>query len=134
MEKYFNKIEIDIPSKRLYNQNAHKLSNRMIKVLNAFPNSFLPEAGYTIEITGITEKKASSLLQEGFESFVGHASFADVLSARLGVKIPVNRNQASANGQVLVCAVNPPRRLAEGEIWTEQEILSMPIVYALIHY
>jgi hypothetical protein len=103
-----------------------------VKLLNAFPNSFLPREGQELVIKGISEAEASKILKEGFQSFIGHESFASVLSPRLGVDIPLNRGQASLEGTVLIAAVIPPRRLGEGELWTEEEILNMSITYVLI--
>lgn len=104
-----------------------------VKLLNAFPNSFLPREGQELVIKGISEAEASEILKkEGFMSYIGHESFASVLSPRLGVEIPLNRGQASLEGNVLIAAVLPPRRLGEGELWTEKEILDMSITYALI--
>lgn len=107
----------------------------MISLLNAFPNSFLPAQGKEVKMLGLSEAQASELLAKGFSSFVGHQNFAEVLSARTGVPIPVNRGFAPVPTQenpALVAAVIPPRRLGEGESWTEDEILKMPITWVLI--
>lgn len=107
----------------------------MIALLNAFPNIALPDAGDFLMVKGINEEEARKMLsEEDFESYVGHQSFADVLSSRLGIDIPLNRSQATCEGTWLIASVQPPRRLAEGEIWTEEEILSMPIKYCVIEF
>jgi hypothetical protein len=106
-------------------------------LLNALPNSFMPTAGQSLVIQGITEQYATELLQGEFNSYVGHQSFAQVLSERTGVSIPVHRGQAPSpmdafGAKALVAMVQPPRRLGEGEAWTEAEILSMPITWVLV--
>jgi len=55
-----------------------------------------------------------------------------VLSAQTGISIPVNRSQADLGSDILAALVTTPRRLAEGEKWNEDEILSMPIQWVLV--
>lgn len=109
----------------------------MLTLLNALPNSFMPQPGQSLVIQGVTEQYATELLQGGFVSYVGHESFAQILSERTGVKIPVHRGQAPSpmeafGAKALVAMVQPPRRLAEGEVWTEAEVLAMPITWVLV--
>ena len=97
----------------------------------------MPTAGQSLVIQGVTEQYATELLQGDFESYVGHQSFAQILSERTGVRIPVHRGQAPSpmeafGSKALVAMVQPPRRLAEGEAWTEDEILAMPITWVLV--
>lgn len=112
----------------------------MIHICNAFPNSFLPIPGAELRVKGLSEANAKGdLAVHEWVSHVGHQSFADVLSARLGIEIPANRTQCPAPAElkkgdrILIAAVQPPRRLAEGEVWTEEEILSMPIAYVEVY-
>lgn len=51
-------------------------------------------------------------------------------------KIPVNRTPITpAKGDTVFCGLfTPPRRLAEGSLWTEAEILSMPINWVYIDF
>lgn len=109
----------------------------MLTLLNSLPNAFMPQPGQSLVIQGITEKFASDLLAQGFQSFVGHESFAQILSERTGVEIPVHRGMAPSpmeqfGAKALVAMVQPPRRLGEGEAWTEAEILAMPITWVLV--
>lgn len=109
----------------------------MLSLLNSLPNAFMPTPGQSLVVQGVTEKYATDLLQGGFESFVGHESFAQILSERTGVEIPVHRGMAPSpmggfGAKALVAMVQPPRRLAEGEAWTEEEILAMPITWVLV--
>jgi len=101
-------------------------------LLNSLPNALLPKWDeQALVIEGISEDMAIEALSEGFESFVGRKSFAEVLSKRTGLHIPTHRGKAPplvAHGtKAIVALVQPPRRLAEGEKWTEEQILSMPI-------
>jgi hypothetical protein len=108
----------------------------MINLTNALPNSFFPASGEILQVIGISESRAIEILSQGFQSFVGHSSFAQVLSSRTGLEIPTNRAFAPspiATGEpTLVAAVQPPRRLAEGEVWSEEDIISMPISWVLV--
>ena len=108
----------------------------MINLTNALPNSFFPSSGEILQVAGISESRAIEILSQGFQSFVGHASFAQVLTGRTGIEIPTNRAFApspmATKQPTLVAAVQPPRRLAEGEVWSEEDILTMPITWVLV--
>jgi len=106
-------------------------------LLNALPNALLvPEPGEKKEITGITSQEARRELSGGFTSAVGHQSTADVLSKRLRKKVEFNRIQLQPKkGDVLIIgAFAPPRRLKEGEFFTEEEILKCRVKFCKIVY
>lgn len=82
-------------------------------------------------------------------SCVGHSSTADLFSKVLGaavgaqinfnalpLDIPVNRVQANPQaGDVVVAGLfTSNRRLAEGELYSEQDILAMPIKWIMVSY
>jgi hypothetical protein len=107
----------------------------MIYLLNSLPNALLvPRAGEKRTIEGITANEAREILAGGFVSAVGHQSTADVLTKKLGLKVEFNRIQLQPQkGDVLVVgAFSPPRRLAEGEFFSEKEILRCPIGFCKI--
>ena len=106
----------------------------MLYVLNSFPNSLYPTTpGEAITSTCLSEKEARALLSTiDWTSAIGHLSTAELLSARLGVNVPVNRVQVPSGAEYLVCLFVSPRRLAEGERWTEEDILQFDINYILV--
>ena len=106
----------------------------MLYVLNSFPNSLYPTTpGEAITSTCLSEKEARILLSAvEWTSALGHLSTAELLSARLGVNVPVNRIQVPSGAEYLVCLFVSPRRLAEGERWTEEDILQFDINYILV--
>ncbi len=106
----------------------------MLYVLNSFPNSLYPTTpGGVITSTCISEEEARALLSiTEWTSALGHRSTTELLSARLGVNLPVNRVEVPAGDEYLVCLFVSPRRLAEGEKWTEEDILNFNINYILI--
>jgi hypothetical protein len=106
----------------------------MLYVLNSLPNTiwgFLP-----VTVKTVTIQEVKDLLSGGFASAVGHADFAEILSAQAGIEIPAQRIQAkpdfAAGDRLLAGLVTPPRRLAEGERWSQEEILAMPIKWVLV--
>lgn len=110
----------------------------MLYLLNSLPNAILiPEAGEIREIQGISESEAIALWNSTPDrvSAIGHASTADVLVKR-GLECELNRIQVSpAKGDMLlVAAFTPNRRLAEGEFFTEDEILGFPIKYCTVQF
>lgn len=103
----------------------------MIKLLSAIPNSILsPGDGFEVLVSSLSEDAVKNeLLTKGFKSCVGHESTAKLFSEKLGLDIQVNRqNITLSTGDILIAGMfTPPRRLNEGEVWTESEILAMPI-------
>lgn len=83
-------------------------------------------------------------------SAIGHYSTALLLSKRLNdavgatygfkpvgsIEIPVNRISVQPQiGDVVICALfAPPSRLAEGEQWTEEQILNCPIKWVKVEF
>ena len=106
----------------------------MLFVLNSFPNSLYPtRRGGVITSTCISEEEAHALLSAvEWTSAIGHLSTAELLSARLGVDLAVNRLQVPSGAEYLVCLFVSPRRLAEGERWSEEDILRFNINYILV--
>jgi len=107
-------------------------------LLNAFPNSLLvPQfvGGKTV-VERIGEDAAEAILLDGFESAIGHDSTANVISVRLGVEVKKSRiNVAPTDGDTLIIAAfTPPRRLEEGQLFTEEEILSFDLAFCRIQW
>ena len=110
----------------------------MLFLLNSLPNAILiPEAGEIREIKGISEAEAITLWNSTDDrtSAIGHASTADVLCKR-DLDCELNRIQVTpVEGDILlVAAFTPNRRLAEGEFFTEAEILGFPIKFCTVQF
>ena len=108
-------------------------------LLNSLPNTVLISAakqGFKSELKPIKTSFVELLLSEGVNSFVGHADFAEILSKNIGVDIPTNRAQYTPglNDATILALVSPQRRLNEGEKWSVEEILAMPIEYFLLSF
>lgn len=107
-----------------------------IFLLNAFPNSLLvpQKIGQTTVVERISTCDAGSILFDGFESAIGHDSTANVISVRLGIEVKKARiNVVPQDGDTLIIAAfTPPRRLEEGELFTEQEILLFDLAFCRI--
>jgi hypothetical protein len=105
-------------------------------LLNAFPNALLvPKyVRQTTTVERISESTAKDTLWAGFESAIGHDSTANVISVRLGIDVKKARiNVVPQNGDTLIIAAfTPPRRLEEGELFSEQEILSFDLAFCRI--
>ncbi len=109
-----------------------------IKIMSAMPNALLaPKPNTTLTITEISEEQAKiKVAKNPWKSFVGHTSTAALFSDRLGVSIEYDRTEVefALHDCLLVGLFVAPRRLKEGERWTETEILSMPIQWALVQW
>lgn len=109
----------------------------MLYILSALPNSLIiPTAGEAVEIKGITLQEVRETLSTSeFVSGVGHATTADLYSAVLGLPVTFNRlNVEKKEGNTIIAGIfTPPRRLAEGEKWSEEDILKMQINWVIIN-
>ena len=103
----------------------------MIKLLSAIPNSILsPGDGFEVLVSSLSDEDVKTeLSKDKWESCVGHDSTAKLFSEKLGLDIQSNRqNIILLPIEALIAGMfTPPRRLGEGEVWTEEEILAMPI-------
>ena len=103
----------------------------MIKLLSAIPNSILsPGDGFEVLVSSLSEEDVKTeLSKDKWESCVGHDSTAKLFSEKLGLDIQSNRQNIILlpNEALIAGMFTPPRRLGEGEVWTEEEILAMPI-------
>jgi hypothetical protein len=96
----------------------------MIGILNSLPNMILDGNGNGVNVVPVKVNE----VPKG-DSFIGHSSFANALSVILSQTIDVSRLQFSWENYDIAfcCLVQPTRRLAEGEFWSESEILSFPV-------
>ena len=108
----------------------------MIYLVNSLPNKVIvpPSPGFEVVIEKIELQEAIKYLRRGFKSNVGHQNYADALSILTGLDIEMNREEVFYDTSDLIIAaiVIPPGRLEEGESWTEDQFLEMPIRWAKI--
>ena len=75
---------------------------------------------------------AKTLAQDGIYSVIGHQSTADLLSAKLGVEIKMNREnyKKESDDSIIVCL--PSKRLDEGKVLTLDELNQIDIKFWII--
>lgn len=106
-------------------------------LLNSVPNAIWGST--TLKVKTINVLQVQHNLKYNFQmvSAIGHQSFADILTSVLEMEVKENRIEVSPNWEagdkVISALITPPRRLAEGEKWTEEELLSMPIKWVVIY-
>lgn len=88
---------------------------KKIKVLNGFPMGAMPEEAEIISYEVKLEKAKKLVVSNWYESYVGHADTASILTQMLGVPIEFNRCSAvfEIGDIILTCAYTGPR-LPEG--------------------
>jgi hypothetical protein len=121
-----------------------KNSNSTTYLMNSLPGSLMPKAGETMTITGLTQEqvfafcveKNTKRLSPEVVSAIGDDTVSVLLSAKLGAFIPANCiNVVPQKGDTLIIAqFTSPRQLAEGEGYTEEEILNFQINWQGIKY
>ena len=80
-------------------------------------NVLMPAAGYShsINVKTLYMDEVKDILEDGFESSIGHADIAAILSEMLEIEVtPNRRNDNLLPGDVLIVAQYIGPRLAEG--------------------
>ena len=73
-----------------------------------------------------------TLVQDRFYSVIGHQSTADLLSAKLGVEIKLNReNYKKEKGDAIIVCL-PNKRLEEGKVLSLEELNQIDIKFWVI--
>jgi Domain of unknown function (DUF1874). len=99
-----------------------------IYLTNAFSLSMLgvlPPQGLTVKVRPVSLEEVKSLLQQGFESAVGHESTAAVISALLGVEVPPRRVAITLSTGDRVVVFQLQVRLPEGAVLTAEEVATL---------
>ncbi|QIR36830.1 DUF1874 domain-containing protein [Tolypothrix sp. PCC 7910] len=115
-----------------------------IILMSAIPNSILG-CGLHLTITPSTAKGVRQILfrtrpdlkeEEKWVSAVGHENTAQIYSVLLRREIKFNRMEVKPTPEdTIICGLfTPPRRLGEGEKWTEEEILSFQINWVVLNF
>lgn len=83
--------------------------------INFFAGEIQTNHGVMLSIIKIGTQQARQELLQGFESFIGHADLANILSQMLGMEVPVHRGQYQFEpGDVIIVAQYVGPRLPEG--------------------
>ena len=86
----------------------------MIKISNAFSIQMLT-GGATVNFAPVTVEYVARKIQTGFESYVGHADLAAVISDAIGIEVPANRSALTlTDDDILIVAQYRGPRLPEG--------------------
>ena len=107
----------------------------MIYIGNAFSLGMLdPEKPeHKIYVVKLTLDEARNLVEtRNYQSVIGHASTAEVLSRLLGVEVPMNRvNLRLKEGDSLL-VFQLTSRLPEGRILTDEELAQLSYIFYLV--
>jgi hypothetical protein len=85
----------------------------------------------------LTPDKAKELIETGGQSCCNpsHKSTLDALKAKFGITVPIPDKapfvKLSVGDKVVVLSARFPRRLAEGETWTAEEIAAAEFKFGL---
>jgi hypothetical protein len=97
----------------------------MIFLANAFSLNMLgviPQQGLTVRVRPISLEEVKALLQQGFESAVGHQGTAEVITTLLGLPVEANRVAIRLNPGDKLVVFQLGTRLAEGQVLSAEEV------------
>ena len=98
----------------------------MMYLCNAFSLGMLPASPeLTLRVRSLSLEEVKGLLKEGYTSAVGHESTARILTTLLGVEVPLNRVAITLSPGDRVVVFQLGIRLQEGQILSEEEVLSL---------
>jgi hypothetical protein len=102
-------------------------------LLTAFSIGMIPNNSLTIvEFEGISCKEAAEiLLEQGFESAVGHKATAKILSEKFKFFVPSDRKQVKLNRNDSAIVVSIAMRLPEGKVLSLAELRECPLSFYL---
>lgn len=107
---------------------SKKEVRRMVYVLNT---PIITDYGdYSFRKIGVEEAK--DVLAGGFVSAVGHQGTADVLTAVLGIVIPMNRIAVKMEAGDKAVVFRLTSRLPEGTVLTAEELKAIPYELGLL--
>ena len=105
-----------------YSQTSSQVKSQTVFLTNAFSVNMLSQLPAVVRFEEISVEEAKNLITNGFESAVGHAGTAQILSQLLSVNVPVARKEVKlARGQVAVI-FQLLIRLQEGQILSAEEV------------
>ncbi|MDF1539330.1 MAG: DUF1874 domain-containing protein [Candidatus Thorarchaeota archaeon] len=93
-----------------------------------------PEFEGNVQIRNISPQEAGEILINGFESSIGHQSTADVISALLEIKVPVQRLDTRMRDGDVVVAFQLQQRLPEGIILSADELRKLPFQFRVLNF
>ena len=103
----------------------------MVYLSNAFSLGMLTGDG-AIDVVGINDHQAKSILSDGFQSAIGHQSTADFIKALIGIDVPVNRVSLSLKDEDMMVVLQLQGKLPEGKVLSEEEIKQIPYRWYLV--
>ncbi len=107
----------------------------MIYLANAFSLSMLPgSARITADPIDreLSPEMGRYLADRHIQSVVGHQGTADVLAAKLGIDVPVNRVNLKVQYGDSVYVAQPSTRLAEGQVLSKEELEAVPMSFWVV--
>jgi len=101
-------------------------------ISNAFSLGMLSNTNVILNVSELKDEEVKRLIADGFISCVGHQTTADLMSAVLGTKVPVNRVAISLNPNDTVIVMQLQSRLPEGKVLDSEEIKSIQYKWLLV--
>jgi len=99
---------------------------------NAFSLGMLSDFPARLTVYEVDDRLAGDLLRRGFISCVGHESTAKIIEKRTGVKVPVQRISIKLERGDRVLVFQLLKRLPEGKVLSEEELLEIPCKWLLV--
>jgi hypothetical protein len=84
-------------------------------IINAISVNMLPKEGAALKVRPVSLEQAREILEDGFESAIGHTETANVVGGMLGMSVPTNRVTVQLGfGDEALVAQYIGQRLPEG--------------------
>jgi len=100
-------------------------------VANAFSLGMLKDDA-TLEVRNVDIEDAKEFIKENFVSCIGHPATATILSSLIEKEIEVNRIPITLEKGDEVLVFQLLKRLEEGRVLREEEILTIPYKFFII--
>lgn len=80
----------------------------------------------------LPDETASEYLRAGFVSAVGHSGAAQLMSARLGVEVPMERRSICMESGDSALVLRLAARLPEGQVLDAESLAALPLEFGLL--
>ena len=99
-----------------------QVKSQTVFLVNAFSVNMLFQLPAVVKFEEISLEEAKKMIENGFESAIGHQGTAQVLSQLLSVNVPVARKEVKLSKGQIAIIFQLNIRLQEGQILSAEEV------------
>ena len=100
-----------------------------VVLANAFSINMLSNDWVAVEFKKVDIETVRRVLENGFESAIGHEATARCLSQMLGLEVKMNRKEVKVDENTVLVVAQVKQRLPEGRVLSEEELRNVQVEF-----